>query len=362
MKKKEKLSLNFNNEHYRKIGENAASNTLVKHKNKKNKINLYSPGAKLKLKEEYKIIPESQTRDISHLQDLKSNHSSNFTDLPTDIDSLKHLLNSSDHHGNLILRGSPVPPSCRKTNFFEELFVSKSLDKLQNEKKFLGSPSGRQECKNLKKWLETMKKKYCSKEIFSENGIAIYSMCAKELNRQVSVNCKDRGSILQETLNFFKKLHEKACEKNAGLEKKLFESKEILVSQHKSNQEKLMIEIESLKSSQDDFCSIIMKQEEKIKRLKIKLRSTEEELKKINEFSSEFFKTKSSLFRRSCVFVPKIHKYGSVEGIKTMKTDGKEHSELDWEKTASSNSRAQTSNLKICKNVSSVSVFCRKLE
>ena len=47
-----------------------------------------------------------------------------------------------------------------------------------------------------------MKKNYCDGS-FTENSKIVHLMCSKELVRQVSVNCIERGSLLQEIINYF---------------------------------------------------------------------------------------------------------------------------------------------------------------
>lgn len=82
---------------------------------------------------------------------------------------------------------------------------------------FLGAPSGRQEIQNLKEWYEFMKKTHLDPQLdklftisLEENPESILDVCNtvfqagfRDLVRQVSVHCADRGELLREILNSF---------------------------------------------------------------------------------------------------------------------------------------------------------------
>lgn len=207
-------------QYYKEVGENAAMCIFTKKKLGGKRLTSLSPKIKrlshhidsTPSEKDMKILRDIQSRDISHLRDRVGSPLQNLTGLPSDIETVKKLVQHSDKHGNPTLQGSPLPISCRKNLCLDEIYKSPNYltaEAFSIDKILLGSPSGRQECENLKKWLENMKNLHCSTDIFSENGRVIYSMCCKELIRQVSVNCLERGELLQEIIDYYTKLQMK---------------------------------------------------------------------------------------------------------------------------------------------------------
>ena len=203
--------LETRNEYYKNIGEQAAVFTFTKRQLSQKKLQQISPISKGMLKTEDSKKPDIElnsilsplNRDISHLQDKFIAVSPRHNELPSDIQSVKKLLESSDALGNPINKGFPVPYSCRKEPCLDPIYKQAHVELPSIDKLFLGGPTGRQECSNLRKWLDSMKETYCINEQNDENSKILYMMCSKELIRQVSVQCVDRGDLLNEVLEFF---------------------------------------------------------------------------------------------------------------------------------------------------------------
>lgn len=199
------------------------------------------------------------TRDVSHLQDiltkLPSDRDRSFKEviigkqdsthfLPTDITYLQKLLSNTDDLGIPITMnhyGLPEHLNCKKescldkasqqTNMYKsrtpspirsphiesEKFIDKILmSETSNRKRInfinLGNPTGRQEVENLKKWLDHMQEEYLGDiENSINNGMSVpedklkkaytvYYTSLKELIRQVSVHCIDRGELLRQNV------------------------------------------------------------------------------------------------------------------------------------------------------------------
>ena len=98
--------------------------------------------------------------------------------------------------------------------------IAQSVKEIEEDFVFLGAPTGRQEVENLKQWFELMKSRYLEK---SEDEIrnllnpetlekkmelcsVIYQAGLRDLVRQVSVHCVDRGELLREILNRYYEL------------------------------------------------------------------------------------------------------------------------------------------------------------
>lgn len=150
------------------------------------------------------------TRDISHLKDSTS-HKLNPRQLPlpTDMGLLEKLYSRSDIRGPHTFRTSTGllnPISCIKDMCFDHVlrrsgtdppldFSAESIDRY-----FLGNPTGRQEVENLCKWLKYMKQLSDSKGDEPKNLLLVYSMCLREIIRQVSVQCLERGKLLRKVV------------------------------------------------------------------------------------------------------------------------------------------------------------------
>lgn len=215
------------------------------------------------------MLIKNSTRDVSYIHDsiqrlntekpddLISELTTSTYSLPTDLDSLKDILISTDDLGIPITMnqfGNPEVLSCKKKrcvdiaimnknkhklqpgnpkkhclsdtpNFIEKLLKTDSVKSLESFPKrvvFLGSPTGRQEVENLQKWLRVMKDEHLKnvenklnseEEMYSdtiEAGYIIYNVMIKELIRQVTVQCVERGELLKESIDalfkYWKKL------------------------------------------------------------------------------------------------------------------------------------------------------------
>ncbi|CAG9327330.1 unnamed protein product [Blepharisma stoltei] len=218
--------------------------------------------AKEELSELGKYLLNTNTTDVSYLKDtIKSSKAllQPITIFPTDIKTLEKFLEGMD------ICESPRPPGnhqlinqalCKKENCIDHLLVNNPSEgnlkkNLQGspfapekhieitERYDLGNPSGRQEVSNLKNWLSAMKSRYLT-NFESENDSSIeeiksaeliFTTCQRELVRQVSVYCLDRGELLEEVFKGFQKIfkqkekiHEKSFE-NSKEEAKIEQDK-----------------------------------------------------------------------------------------------------------------------------------------
>jgi hypothetical protein len=179
--------------------------------------------------------------------------------LPVNLEHLKAYVRNSDELGLPMLvtpAGAPHSLNCRKEKCIHEVetrtleqqlpfkkayeefeslklkggqrylnkpFSKKVLNESLNGKDmpeefvFLGAPSGRQEIQNLKEWYEFMKKAHLepqisilNSELIDENPESILEVCNtvyqagfRDMVRQVSVHCVDRGELLREILNSY---------------------------------------------------------------------------------------------------------------------------------------------------------------
>ncbi|CAG9324374.1 unnamed protein product [Blepharisma stoltei] len=192
-----------------------------------------------KKKEQEKFTLNKKTRDISYFKDtffLQATPSEPILsthDLPTDINHIKKILVTSDYKGvptayspsgfsnpvpckrehcverALATHHNAVRPS--KANILPSIAVEtdRTYENLMStmtpnpgdslERLYLGNPTGRQDIENLWKWFSFMKAKYDS-ENNAEAIEAIYEICSREIIRQVSVQCVERGTLLTEVI------------------------------------------------------------------------------------------------------------------------------------------------------------------
>ena len=94
--------------------------------------------------------------------------------------------------------------------------ATKSLPSLDDDFKFLGHPTGRQDISNLREWFQYMKNKHLGFDLTVhslldsakkvQKGVVIYQACARELARQVAVLCVQRGELMVEVMSFFSEI------------------------------------------------------------------------------------------------------------------------------------------------------------
>ena len=191
------------------------------------------------------LITARDTRDISHLQDkLKKKPSSIPLQLPTSIPHLKAMLDSPISTG-LFTGSISNPLTCTHKNCVNRVLSSNSLTKLRCtegsrslfmmnsspelriealEREYLGSPSGLRDIESLNEWFKTMKNSSTS----DEEAEIVYTMCGKELLRQVSVHCNLRGKVLKEVLEYQPQIFGKKCGKVTKEFQKYKEMQEVL--------------------------------------------------------------------------------------------------------------------------------------
>lgn len=203
-----------------------------------------------------KLLKHRKTRDISHLKDKLKLKQSLPLILPTDFNHLKALANSPTitglpstykscpmicKHRECVERMISSPANPEKPDFFADQTRPAPM-----EREFLGSPSGLQDIESLYSWFYLMKKK-CTTD---EEAEVIYTICSKELIRQVTVHCTLRGKLLKEILKNQPRIYsqklvkadlkfEKFRKKQADLERKNLIEHEESMKKMKDNMEML---------------------------------------------------------------------------------------------------------------------------
>lgn len=225
------------------------------------------------------------SRDISHLKDQKKSLKKiPPLPLPTDISNLRSLMQTSNSRGIQIA----VSPSgishltCTHKECIERVvshnssrrIFSKSSSRMivsganspilekfpLSEREPLGSPSGIQGIESLYEWFRVMKTQ-CEDE---EATKLVYTMCARELLRQVSVQSTLRGKLLQE----------------------IIEMQPFVFGQQ---WEKLNNEFQAYKGEQEQFVQVLEKKyKEEMMRRDLELQGLLEKIRKIEIEKEEF--------------------------------------------------------------------------
>ena len=195
-------------EYYKTIGEKAAIYTFTKNPLSQKKLSSISPPSKIVfLKEEshrksdFDITPllSPLSRDISHLRDKFQIPTSNkLSELPSDLKSAKKLYETVEQSSTK----KPSFPFVFKEYSSEMSHKNNSSELPSIEKLLFGPPTGRQEIVHLKNWFQTMKEDTQYEEN-EENKRLLHVLCSKELIKQVSVHCVERGELLHEVIDFF---------------------------------------------------------------------------------------------------------------------------------------------------------------
>lgn len=145
-----------------------------------------------------KIGQNPFTRDISHIQDKIVPMQISLPILPLDIEELKKIKHEL--------------PSLNNTYQTRRITTSDSFNGNGNRRNndigspenvlrsMLGNPTGRQDIKELCTWFHSMLDAYKDKDI--DTLMLIYEVCARELVRQVTVQCYERGELLQVILAY----------------------------------------------------------------------------------------------------------------------------------------------------------------
>ena len=336
MKKLEPVSLNLHllknqSEYYKNLGEKAAIYTFTRNSISQKHITPLNPSLSknLHLKEDSRKTDNEITpllsplsRDISHLRDkLKFPGSSKPSELPSDIKSIKKLLETSDQEQVISNRGQSLPYICKKE------FSVGSFQKMINielpsiDKMLLGPPTGRQEISMLKKWFESMKDSPEFQEN-EENNKILHIMCIKELIRQVSVHCIERGELLHDILEYFLGKIEKNKDNLNVAIKNTEKIKKVVFDNFKSKENELREKIDWLEKKNFEHQEeiqrknqeinlvneMLMNERDKIEELKMKLGIEDlnhfRGLRMMHKSTNITSKTRDSLFRFN--FNPKL--------------------------------------------------------
>lgn len=186
------------------------------------------------------------------------------------------LKDTSDHSNLLSTLGVISSPSNRKlpkdiSKLKEILSSSKTLDKLE-----LGSPATREDTTILSEWLDSMLKTALSEsnnniENLCETAMLIYEVCFHEIVRQVSVQCLERGDLINRVWKAYLGILEKALKIS-----KAIQSRQVSEFQTDLNNlaQGYKDQIQELKSHQK-FSS------EEINKIKRQLKNKEDEINKI---------------------------------------------------------------------------------
>lgn len=222
------------------------------------------------------------TRDVSHIKDkhgyppidLKMIQSV----LPTEIHHLEKMIKSSDQYGipnSISPQGILSPLICKRETCVERTLMTHSHSRV-NKKPFeldpndldrfnLGNPTGRQEIENLRKWLGYMKENYLQDFDLGaidassiKNANLIYTMCAREIVRQVSVQCLERGETLKEIFEIFIKIYKL---KRNKMQKVIQDNLE----KYEEKSEEIKEFYQKIKTNQEEKISSLMKVIEKKK-------------------------------------------------------------------------------------------------
>ena len=229
---------------------------------------VYEELAKIQ-KNESKIAFNLSIRDVSHIKDAtskanKSNETSSikFFDLPLDIELVKKNLINPENIDEMFKKSGV------SYKLLSPELSSPGHDKsevLEIDRLLLGNPSGRQETENLGKWIEKMKETWASGNLDSnENLSAIYLLAAKEMVRQVSVHCAQRGEVLNEILKFFVGNLKFAKESIKIVEKNTKKMKQVVFEDFKKRESVL---IDKVKNLEDSVSFLSDRIEEKIKKI-----------------------------------------------------------------------------------------------
>lgn len=192
------------------------------------------------------------SRDISYIKDsFQSQNIKNLgltsCELPLDIKVVKEIVSSGGQYTN------------KDTS-------EATSELLEIEKMWKHNPSGRVESKKLQNWLLKMKEIYQSEHFFT-----IYSMAAMEITRQVSVHCSERGTALQEILDFFVNSAKNSKKNVEAVEAHTKELKKKVFADFKEKEKKLLEELQRSRELQSYYQQLTGKKSGKLKNLKEKL-------------------------------------------------------------------------------------------
>ena len=148
----------------------------------------------------------SDTRDISYLKDKRrKDWVVTLPTLPTDLEQMKKLHLSTDALGILHSsnpQGKLHTLNCKKMHSldfaFHNLFshASAYVEGTSSDRVPLGLPVGRQDAAALTEWYAQVKEQ--QHVPFEQDSEVVLSLLGKELTRQVSVQCIERGKLLRE--------------------------------------------------------------------------------------------------------------------------------------------------------------------
>lgn len=318
-------------EYYKDLGEKAAIYTFTKNSVSQKHITPINPLSSKYIhqkddhrKSDNDITPllSPLSRDISHLRDkLKYPGSTIPSELPPDIKSIKKILETSDQPQGLVNKGNSLPLIYKK-DFSVESFQKTVSNELPSiDKMLLGPPTGRQETSLLKKWFESLKEQpdYEGNE---ENQKVLHIMCAKEIIRQVSVHCIERGELLHEIIEYFIEKIEKNKENLNKAIKNTEKVKKVVFNDFRNKENELKEKIEALEKknleSQEEIFKknkeiflineMLVNEREKIEELKMRLGIEDlnefKGLRMMHKSTNITSKTRDSLFKS--ILSPKL--------------------------------------------------------
>lgn len=268
------------NNYYKEIGEQAAVNTFTKKKITSSSHKIINSQMKSiltpKSKQKIRISKDFSCRDVSHIRDRLNSPPQKLVELATDLEAIKKVVYPTDSLGSPTSQGNSIKFTFRKDFSLESLYKNTPNDKLTIDKLFLGPPSGRQECENLKKWYDSMREAYCKDQLCSDNQKIINQVCIKEIIRQVSVNCIERGALLAEVSNFYSESLDSLLESLKVFESKCKALEKTIKLKYCDSEKDCVDKIEQTEKREEVLNQKIQKKNLKIRELKERIERQQE--------------------------------------------------------------------------------------
>ena len=164
-----------------------------------------------------KLSQNPWTRDISHIQDKISQPSISLPILPMDIQDLKKL-NSIDWPSFQSFH------KCRSDQCLE-LYSNKKAETERPhtiDRYLLGNPTGRQDIIELCTWFNNMLDIHKDSDV--DVIMLIHEICVKEIIRQVSVHCIERGELLKVLFDYQPEIYSRKFEEASQKMEKIKEN------------------------------------------------------------------------------------------------------------------------------------------
>ena len=244
-----------------------------------------------------KLVSNKSRRDVSYLRDFRNKDlrftRQGFGVYPTEISHLRKLLACYEEN-----YGSPIPLhnplTCTKEQCADFCIAYKKRRNSGDmdegtpewlERQFLGYPTGRQDIKNLRNWFRYMKENFGRD---SENMRIVFEICKKELIRQVSVQCFERGDLLAELWEVDDSIN---ADRQSELRSELESAKNSLLAQISDLKKYIAKQKGDSEKQRKDFKERIQKKKKKVEYLKD---YSNELYKKLNEMQKKYYEDQAN--------------------------------------------------------------------